>query len=181
MDAPTALPSPRRLRAEILIVLGLSLGKSAIYAIVKLAERYAAEAPVWNQATTLNPTRSGINVFDLIYQVLAIAFTLVPVALALYLLSSHGTRATRILGLVGPARAWWRDVGLGAVLAACIGLPGLGVYFIGRAIGQNVAINTNGLPETWWASTILILAAATAAILEEVIVVGYLITRLEQL
>jgi len=181
MDAHTELPSQRRIRAEILIVLGLSLGKSAIYAIVKLAERYAAEAPVRDQAATINPSRSGINVFDLIYQVLAIAFMLVPVALALYLLSSHGTRATRILGLVGPARAWWRDVGLGAILAACIGLPGLGMYFFGRAIGQNVSINTNGLPETWWASTILILAAATAAILEEVVVVGYLITRLEQL
>jgi len=181
MDVDTTLPSRRRLRAEILIVLGLSLGKSAIYAIVKLAERYAAETPVRDQSATINPSRSGIDVFDLVYQVLAIAFALVPVALALYLLSSNGTRATRILGLVGPARAWWRDVAWGAGLAACIGLPGLGLYFIGRAIGQNVSLDTSGLPDSWWASTILLLAAATAAILEEVIVVGYLITRLEQL
>jgi membrane protease YdiL (CAAX protease family) len=182
MDVDTTqLPSRRRLRAEILIVLGLSLGKSAIYAIVKLAERYAAETPVRDQATTINPSRSGIDVFDLIYQVLSIAFALVPVALVIYLLGSHGTRATRILGLVGPARAWWRDIGLGAILAACIGLPGLGLYFVGRAIGQNVSIDTSGLPGSWWASTILLLAAATAAILEETIVVGYLVTRLEQL
>ena len=174
-------PSARRIRAEVLIVLGLSLGKSGIYAIVKLAERYAAETPVRDQATTINPSRSSIDIFDLIYQVLAIAFALVPVALALYLLSSHGTRATRILGLVGPARAWWRDVGLGMVLAAGIGLPGLGVYYIGRAIGQNVHIDTSGLPSSWWASTILLASAAAAALLEEVIVVGYLITRLEQL
>lgn len=177
----TALPSQRRLRAEILIVLGLSLGKSAIYAIVRLAERYNSEIPVGNQATTINPSRSGINVFDLIYQILAITFSLVPVALALYLLSAQGTRFTRVLGLTGPAKAWWKDVGLGAALAAAIGIPGLGVYFIGRAIGQNVSINTSGLPETWWASTILLTSAAAAAILEEVVVVGYLVTRLQQL
>jgi len=182
MDVDTTqLPSRRRLRAEILIVLGLSLGKSGIYAIVKLAERYAAAPPIKDQATTINPSRSGIDVFDLIYQILSIAFALVPVALALYLLSSHGNRATRLLGLVGPARAWWRDVGLGALLAACIGLPGLGLYYLGRALGQNVYIDTSGLPGSWWASTILLLSAAAAAILEETIVVGYLVTRLEQL
>jgi len=174
-------PSPRRIRAEVLIVLGLSLGKSAIYAIVKLAERYAAETPVGNQTATINPSRSQIDVFDLIYQVLSIAFALVPVALALYLLSAHGTRASRILGLTGAAREWWRDVGLGMLLAACIGLPGLGVYYIGRAIGQNVYIDTSGLPGSWWASTILLASAACAAVLEEVLVVGYLATRLEQL
>ena len=174
-------PSPRRLRAEILIVLGLSLGKSAIYAAVKLAERYAAATPVKDQATTINPSRSGIDVFDLIYQVLAIAFALVPVALAVFLLSSHGQSAKRILGLNGPARAWWRDVGFGAVLAACIGIPGLALYYVGRAIGQNVYINTSGLPSAWWASTILLLSAAAAAVLEETVIVGYLVTRLEQL
>lgn len=177
----TTLPSRKRLRAEILIVLGLSLGKSAIYAIVKLAERYNAEIPVGNQATTINPSRSELDAFDFIYQVLAIVFALVPVALALYLLSAQGTRFQKVLGLTGPAKAWWKDVGLGAVLAAAIGLPGLGVYYIGRAIGQNVAINTNGLPDSWWASTVLLTSAATAAVLEEVIVVGYLVTRLQQL
>jgi membrane protease YdiL (CAAX protease family) len=181
VEAPHALPSRRRLRAEILIVLGLSLGKSGIYAIVKLAERYAAETPVRDQGTTINPSQSSIDIFDLIYQVLSITFALVPVALALYLLSSNGNSAKRILGLVGPARAWWKDIGLGAILAACIGIPGLGMYYFGRAIGQNVHIDTSGLPDSWWASTVLLTAAAAAAILEETIVVGYLVTRLEQL
>ena len=179
--AETELPSRRRLRAEILIVLGLSLGKSGIYAIVKLAERYAASTPVKNQGTTLNPSQSKIDIFDFIYQVLAIAFALVPVALALYLLSAQGTRWSRTLGLTGPARAWWRDVGMGAILAACIGLPGIGLYYVGRAIGQNVHIDTSGLPSSWWASTVLLVSAAAAAILEEVVVVGYLTTRLRQL
>ena len=181
IDDDALLPSRRRLRAEVLIVLGLSLGQSAIYAIVKLAYRYAQSTPVGGQSTQLNPSRASIDIFDLIYQVLAIVFALVPVALALYLLSSQGTRASRILGLTGPARRWWRDVGLGMLLAACIGLPGLGLYYIGRAIGQNVAIDTSGLPDSWWASTVLLTSAAVAAILEEVIVVGYLTTRLRQL
>jgi len=180
-DEAEQLPSKRRLRAEILIVLGLSLGQSGIYAIVKLFERYAATTPVKDQGTTLHPSYSRINYFDLIYQVLGIAFALVPVVLALYLLTAQGGRWQRILGLTGPARAWWRDVAMGAILAACIGIPGLGLYYLGRAIGQNVHIDTSGLPSTWWASTILLTSAAAAAILEEVIVVGYLTTRLRQL
>src|SRR5690606_17780251 len=66
-------------------------------------------------------------------------------------------------------------------LAALIGLPGLGVYSIGRAIGQSVRINTSGLPDLWWAAVILLASAAVAGLVEEIIVVGYLVTRLQQL
>jgi membrane protease YdiL (CAAX protease family) len=37
------------------------------------------------------------------------------------------------------------------------------------------------LPHVWWAVPVLILSAAENAILEEVVVVGYLLTRLRQL
>lgn len=174
-------PSRPRIRAEILIVLGLSLGQSAVYAILQLIARYMSTASIGHQSATLNPTLSKINYLDLAYQVVGIVFALVPVALALYLLSSHGQSWKTRLGLNGNGRRWGKDVALGMGLAAMIGIPGLGVYALGRAIGQTVRIDTSGLPALWWSATILLLSAAVAGLLEEVIVVGYLVTRLQQL
>jgi len=174
-------PSPRRIRAEVFIVLGLSLGQSAVYAVLQLIARYMSKASIGHQSTTLNTSKSSINYLDLTYQVVGIVFALVPVALALYLLSNHGQSWRSRLGLDGSGRRWGKDVALGMGLAAMIGIPGLGVYAVGRAIGQTVRIDTSGLPALWWSATILLLSAAVAGVLEEVIVVGYLITRLQQL
>lgn len=185
METPTHAPTPtrtrRRLGAEVLIVLGLSLGQSAVYAIVRIIERYLAEPAIGQQTTTLNPSRASINYIDLTYQILHIVFALVPVALALFLLSAQGRSWVRTLGLHRDGRPWWRDLAWGFGLAAVIGLPGLGVYAVGRAIGQTVRVNTSGLPDAWWAAVILLASAAVAGLLEEVIVVGYLVTRLREL
>ncbi|WP_296665191.1 CPBP family intramembrane glutamic endopeptidase [Demequina sp.] len=186
-DAPPApaaavtLPSRPRMRAEVLIVLGLSLGQAAVYAAVRLVERYLQTTPIGGQTTTLNPSQSSVDVIDLIIQVLRIGFSLMPVALALYLLSQHGASSRVRLGLVGPARAWWGDVGWGAILAASIGLPGLALYAISRALGQTVRVDTSGLPDAWWAATILLMAAAAAGVLEEFVIVGFVLTRLRDL
>jgi membrane protease YdiL (CAAX protease family) len=182
-DSPTvvALPSQRRLRAEVLIVLGMSLGQSAVYAIVRLIERYQREVPIGQQVQTLNPSQSGINYIDLTIQILRVGFALMPVLLALYLLSSHGANALHRLGIAGPAGAWRRDTAWGVGLAAAIGIPGLGLYLASQATGTGVHINTSGLPDAWWAATVLLASAAVAAILEETIAVGYLMTRLRDL
>lgn len=179
-----AVASRPRLRAEILIVLGLSLGQSAVWAIWRLVERYLREQPIGNQTATLNPSVSTVDVMDLIAQVLRAGFTIMPVALALYLLSDSTGRARERLGLVwrrGGAPSAWRDLAFGAGLAAVIGIGGLAVYVGGRAIGQSVAIDTNGLGDHWWTAATLILAALAAGLLEEIVVVGYLLTRLQQL
>lgn len=184
--AVSAAPSRRRLRAEVLIVLGLSLGQSAVYSVVTLLRRYLVETPISEQSTQLNGSYSQLAWLDITYQVLRIGFGLMPVALALYLLGSHGGSALSRLGLTrtgpdGALRPWWRDVALGVGLASVIGIPGLGLYAIGRAIGQSVRINTNGLPDVWWAALILLASAAFAGLMEEVIAVGYLVTRLRDM
>ncbi|WP_084079557.1 CPBP family intramembrane glutamic endopeptidase [Demequina sp. NBRC 110057] len=176
-----ANPSPRRLKAEIGIVLGLSLGYYAITAALTLIERYLAEPAIGDQSTTLNPSRSSIDWVDLASQVVRQAYLLMPVALALYLLSMGGRSAHRRLGLTGGRHGLRRDA-LGALaLAACIGIPGLALYAVSRALGQTVRIDTSGLPDAWWAATILLLSAAVAGVLEETIAVGYLVTRLKEL
>lgn len=177
---PTLDPARRRrLRAEVWIVLGLSVGQSAVYALVKLLDRLTRDVPLSQQAATLNPTQNERAWLDLTYQLLKIGFALVPVVLALYLLSGPGRSALRRVGL--DRSRPWRDLGIGLGLAAVVGIPGLGVYVGARVLGLSVAIQTSGLDPHWWAVPVLILAALKNALFEEVIAVAYLVERLEQL
>ena len=64
------------------------------------------------------------------------------------------------------------------MIAACIGIPGLGLYLVAKALGINTQVQASGLTDQWWTVPVLILAAVQNAVLEEVIMVGYLFTRL---
>lgn len=169
----------RRISWEIVIVLGLSLGQSAIYSIVAIINRSTREQPLGQQTATLNPVLDNREIFDLVYQLLAIGFDLMPVLLVGWLLWS----ATRPhLGRIGISfdRAG-RDAAWGAVLAVVIGGGGIVVYLVGRALGVTVAVNPAGLTDHWWTIPILLLSAARAGITEEVIMIGYLFARLRDL
>lgn len=180
LEVPAAVEgSRRRTVQEIWIVLGLSLGQSAVYSVISLTAKLTAGRPLAQQQATLNASRSVRPYVDLAYQLAGIVFALVPVALALWLLGEGGRSAVRRLGLdLGRP---WRDLGAGALLAAVIGLPGLGFYAIGRALGITAEIVPAALNDVWWAVPVLILAAVKNAVLEEVIAVGYLTTRLQEL
>ncbi|OFT25026.1 CAAX protease [Brevibacterium sp. HMSC08F02] len=88
-SSPGRLGSPARWRAEVLLVAGVSLGQSAVYAVVRLADMLT-RAPLKDSTAGLNHSQSTREVFDLVYQLLGIGFTLVPVALALYLMWLDG-------------------------------------------------------------------------------------------
>lgn len=175
----TSAPSRTRLWWEIAIVLALGLGQSAIYSIVQLAYRLTDSTPLADQTTTLNPPRSDREVFDFIYQVLSIGFGIVPVLLVCFLLWQSRRPHLSALGLGG--RGYARDAGRGALLVLAIGIPGIGLYLLGRALGWFVAVNPGGLDTHWWTVPILLLSAARAAIQEEFVVLGYLFARLRQL
>lgn len=168
----------RRVGAEVWLVLGLSLGQSAVYSVVSLVAKLT-QGPLAGQTATLNPSRSPRPYLDLTYQLLDVAFTLVPVALALWLLSANGRRAARLIGLDGGRP--WRDLAAGAGLAAVVGIPGLGLYLVGRELGITANVVPAALDAYWWTVPVLILQALKNAVLEEVVVVGYLITRLREL
>jgi membrane protease YdiL (CAAX protease family) len=183
-DGPGAPPVSerawrRRLTAEIWIVLGLSLGKSGVYALVNIVARLTEGTPLAQQSATLNASRSPRPYLDLTYQLLSFGFALVPVALALYLLSANGRSAVRRIGLDGARPG--RDLGVGVGLAALIGLPGLALYVAGRAVGITVEVQAAALDAAWWTVPVLVLSALQNALLEEVIVVGYLMERLREL
>ncbi len=198
--------SRRRLRFEVWIVLGLSLGQSAVYSIVQLLDKMS-RAPLADGTSTLNRSQSSREYFDLTYQLLDIGFALVPVALVLYFLSSErqGSAAGLAPGAVSrtapgfslrpvpglepgkppsvfnrlgmDARRPGRDLLQGAGLAALIGIPSLGLYAAGRALGITTAIIPSALDAYWWTIPVLILSAIRHALVEEVIVVAYLLER----
>ncbi len=175
----TTVPSPRRLWAEVWIVLGMSLGQSAVYAVISLVAKLTAGPPLASQSTALNVSQSPRPLLDLTYQLTGIFFAALPVALALYLLSDPGRSALRRIGLTGERP--WRDLGWGAGLAAAIGVPGLAFYALGRAIGITVQVQASALNAHWWTIPVLVLSAAQNGLLEEVVAVGYLSERLRQL
>jgi membrane protease YdiL (CAAX protease family) len=176
VDLPAAL-----LVAEIVIVMALSLGRSGIYAIVDLLRALAA-GPLSSQQATLNASQDTNPWFDLLQQLLGIVFTLAPVALVILLLTlSAGSLSTALRSLGLDLTRTGRDLLRGVVLAACIGVPGLAVYYAGRALGATLEVIPAALDQHWWTIPVLVLQAVKNAVLEEVIVVGYLVQRLERL
>jgi membrane protease YdiL (CAAX protease family) len=168
------------MRTEILLVVGVSLGYSAIIAMIQFVGLLTAHKSLSQQTASLNNSQApGRPWLDLAIQLAQIGFAVVPALLAVHLLSRDGGDAPRILGL-RPRRPG-ADLAIGAGLAAGIGVPGLGLYLVARAIGINATVVPDALPKVWWAIPVLLLSAAQNGLLEELIVVGYLVTRLRQL
>jgi membrane protease YdiL (CAAX protease family) len=169
---------PFRPGLELLLVLGASLGASAVYSVLSFLDDLT-RGPLAGQTTTLNPRQNDRAIFDLVYQVLGNLFPLVPVLLALYLLATPAASGACRIGL--DLRRPRFDVGVGVLLLAAIGVPGIGLYFAARGLGLNLAVQTSGIGAEWYAIPVLVLSAARAALQEEVIVVGFLFERLRDL
>ena len=171
--------SKARLITEITIVLGLSIGMSALYSVVNIAVRLSREEGLSQQSATLNRSASELEWADFLYQILGIVSSLVPVALVIFLLWSAQKPHLGAFGLDGTR--WGRDSAAGVGLAALIGIPGLGLYLLGRELDLTVTVVPTALTTYWWTVPMLIALALRAGILEEVIAVGYLFARLRLL
>jgi len=146
-----------------------------VYAVAQLIDK-ATRAPLGEQTTVLNPTVNDRWIFDLVYQLLGIGFALVPVALVLHLMWLRGRNPFRTLGL--DLRRPGRDLAWGVGLFLAMGLGTLAVYAGGRAAGITTAIVANAMDPSWYAVPVLLLSAARHALLEEVIVVAWMVDRL---
>ncbi len=169
----------------MLLVLGLSLGASALYSVVRIIANLTAEGGVAGATARLNTSRSPRPNVDLAFQLLDIAVALVPVALVIFLLAG-GTAGTERLGAVCRriGLSFTRplpDLVLGFLLALVIGVPGLGLFALGRALGLNAQLEASGLASFWWTVPVLVLSALRSGLVEEVIVVAYLLDRLQRL
>ena len=166
----------RRNLTETWLVLGVSLGASAIWSILRIIDKLTLAQSLGTQTTAMNssvtPDRPWL---DLAYQLTGIVIALVPVLLALHLLRRDDPNEPHTMGF--DLRRPWHDLGRGALLAAAIGLPGLALYAAAKALDLNTTIAAANLAGAWWTIPVLILAAAQNAVLEEVIMVGYLFSR----
>ncbi len=164
---------------EILLVLGLSLGRSGVYAVVSFLADLTSGVPLAQQQAVLNDSLApGRPLLDLTRQVLRIGFALVPVALVWYFLV-RSREGLRVLGL--DLREPGRDLARGTVLAALVGGVGLVGYLAAHAAGVNLQVVAADLPEQWWRVPVLVAAAIQNSMLEEVIVLAFVMRRLTQL
>lgn len=170
--------NPNRPGYEIVLVLGVSLGQSAVYSVLSLAEKLTRAQPLGQQTTSINnsvtPDRPWL---DLAYQLAGIVFPMVPAFLALYLLWLSKDRARIGFDLRRPGF----DLSRGLFAAAIIGIPGLAFYYLARALGFNTDVQPANLAAHWWTIPALAGLAVMNGVLEEVVMLAFLFTRLGQL
>ncbi|MFG2720410.1 CPBP family intramembrane glutamic endopeptidase [Streptomyces sp. NPDC048416] len=180
VSLPEEGSSPQILRSETLLVLALSLGASGVSALISFVGSLTKPGGLKHQAAHLNTSYApGRPWLDLAWQLFGIATALVPVALVAHLLLRERAGGLRALGF--DRTRPWPDIGRGVLIAAGIGSAGLAFYLVARAAGGNLTVVPESLPGVWWKYPVLVLSALQNAVLEEVIVVGYLLRRLGQL
>ena len=169
----------RDLRAEVLLVLGVSVGASAAFAVVDLIGKLTARIPLAQSQATLNGSYApGRPLLDLALQLVSLGFGAVPALLAVHLLRRSAVPPAAV-GL--DASRPGPDLVRGLLLAAVVGIPGLLVYLGAHALGLSAVVVAEALPAVWWRIPVLVLSAVVNAALEEVVVVAYLLTRLSRL
>lgn len=165
--------SARRIRIEIPVLLAVTFGTSALSAMLRLAAALL-EGPLRDQPVDLNPALAENPWFNAALQAVRIISLLAWGGLAWYVLHADGVR-----GMPGRMRA--SDWGWGTGLAALIGVPGLALYAVGVMAGFGRPIDPAAMGVT--AATVVPLLgwAAANAVAEELVVVGWLATRLRHL
>lgn len=175
----TDVRTRRLLAIETAVVVAIAVGLSAARSVLVFVAAALAPGGLDAQQATLNGSLApGHPWVDLGLQLAAVLRLLLPVGVVLVLIALRGDRL-RDIGL--RTDRWRRDVVLGAAAAAVVGAVGLSAYLVSYAAGGSLAVVPTTLPPVWWRIPVLVLSAAANATLEEVVLVGYLVRRGEQL
>ena len=173
------VPTRRLLWWEIIAVFAVSLGGSGLYAFVDLIGSLTATKSLGKQTATLNGSLApGRPTLDLFLQLTNTLLGVAPVVLALYLIAREG-ESPSVIGLDGRHKV--QDLLRGAIVAAVIGGIGLAWVLAAFHLGFNLNVVAESLPNVWWRIPVLVLSAAQNGLLEEVLVIGFLLRRLDQL
>ena len=170
-------PLTRRLIGwEVIVVFGVSLGASALFAIINLIGSLTASKALGKQQALLvgslapgRPPGPGPAAGQHPHHARPGGAGVLP--------AGPGRRYA-VLG-DGPGRpasragTWPR----GAVLAALIGGSGLALYLTAYKLGVGADVVPETCPSVWWRIPVLILDATQNGILEEILVIGYLLRR----
>jgi membrane protease YdiL (CAAX protease family) len=170
--------SPSLIRWEIFAVFAVSLGASALNALLSLIGSLLAPAPLSGQEALLVGSQAPNHWLDLVLQLASVLEGLAPVFLVFYLLARND-ESPSLLGI--DATQPGKDAARGAVLAAVIGGTGLGLYIAAFHLHVSLNVVPEQLPSVWWRVPVLALFAFQNGMLEETLVLGYLLTRLDQL
>jgi len=162
-------------------VLGVSLGMSGLYALLYLIRaEITVKGGIGNTtAIVVSGTKTTYPWLDLADNLAGILNGIIPPLLALVLLARSPGGAGFGLGL--ELRRLWRDSAQGVGFLALIGLPGLGLVWCAHELGLNASLAVVDFPAVWYRIPYLLLSAFQNGFAEEIIVVGYLLTRLRQL
>jgi membrane protease YdiL (CAAX protease family) len=176
-SGPPDAAERRLIGTELWVVFGITLGLSGVRSALALAQA-ALNGPLSRQHVALNAPAAPNPTIDLALQLCFVAQLVGWGALGGYLLVRTGTRPRQVgLDRSRPGG----DALLATGLAALVGVPGLGLYLAARAAGLNLTVQPSVLTDTWWRLPVLLLAAAANAWAEEVLLTGYLLTRLREL
>ena len=180
-SAETAKPPVKHRGPEVLAVLGVSLGMSGIYALLDYlkAELTVRGGISATTATVASGARTARMWLDIAYDITGVVQGLMPVLLVLVLLSRDPGTSGFGIGL--RRRPSGKDVLQGVGFAALIGIPGLVLVWAAHQLGLSATLAVVDVPDTWYRVPLLLLQAAQNGVLEEIVVVGYLLTRLRQL
>jgi membrane protease YdiL (CAAX protease family) len=180
VDEPVARAGTERPGLELLTVLGVSLGMSGIYALLHLvrAELTVVGGIGATTSTVVSGSSSTHPILDLLDDLANILNGIAPPLLALVLLArSPGGRGFGI-GLDLRRRA---ELLYGVGFTALIGIPGLALVWAAHEAGVNASLAVVDFPDVWYRIPYLLLSAFQNGLAEEVVVVGYMLTRLAQL
>ena len=162
-------------------MLGVSLGMSGVYALLsylraELTVRGGISATTATVASGAQTTRMWLNIA---YDLTGVIQGLMPVLLVLVLLSRDPATAGFGIGL--NRRPTRQDLLQGLGFTALIGIPGLILVWAAHQLGVSANLAVVDVPDTWYRVPLLLLQAVQNGVLEEIVVVGYLLTRLRQL
>jgi membrane protease YdiL (CAAX protease family) len=172
-------PAARRLIGlEIAVMLTVTLGLSALRSALSLLDSLLSPTPLADQQVALNAPAAQADLVDLALQLVRVLQLVGWGALGAYLLLRAGFPLVKV-GLDGRRRG--KDARDAVGLAALIGIPGLGLYLLARLVGASLQVAPTTLDDVWWRTPVLVLSACANAWAEEVVMIGYLLTRLRQL
>lgn len=179
MPATVTDPAGRRgIGVELVLVFAVTLGLSGLRSLLSLLDALNKAESLSKQTAALNTSQAAQSLIDLGFQLAGVVQLAAWGGVGVYLLWRSGI-AARAIGL--DASRPFRDLAGSLVLTACIGVPGLGLYLGAQALDLNLTVLPTTLDDHWWRTPTLVLAAAGNAWAEEVLVVGFLCTRLRQL
>lgn len=173
-------PGTGRRGIEVLVVLGVSLGAAAIFALLSLVRaQLTVKGGISHAAAPVITSQATQSWLDLAFQLAGIITGVMPALLALLLLSRDPAKPG--FGIGWTRERLGRALAQGAGFALLVGIPGLGVVYLARRLGVSAQIVASTLPDVWWRIPVSLLSAVQNGFNEEIIIVGYLLTRFGQL